>query len=151
MKFRDVAHLYKGCIVQYDGPWTNDKVIMVMDADDISAMEIYKAKPILYPLSAMTFEQAKYFFELPASSELMEIVIYHNELCFNYKWYHEGDNPNWWSCSGAVLNMKTDRLKLSPNNFHYLLSNHFDLFNLIEQGEAIDVTTLENNPYNQNT
>ena len=35
----------------------------------------------------------------------------------------------------------------TPESFKYLLDNHFDLYNLIEQGEAIDVTTLKVNPY----
>lgn len=29
----------------------------------------------------------------------------------------------------------------------YLLYRHFDLFGLIESGQAIDATTLDNNPY----
>lgn len=35
----------------------------------------------------------------------------------------------------------------SPESLKYLLDNHFDIYNLIESGEAIDVTTLEKNPY----
>lgn len=32
--------------------------------------------------------------------------------------------------------------------YNYLVKNHFDVDNLIEKGLAIDVNTLENNPYN---
>ena len=35
----------------------------------------------------------------------------------------------------------------SIDSLHYLLSRHFDLFGLIDSGEAIDAATITPNPY----
>lgn len=116
MKFKEVAHLYIGCKVQwaFQNPFSDDE-------DDVSITDFtisdakwllnHTPKPFLYPLSAMTDEQ---YIEVNRA-------------------YGTFANEIWFT----------------PSEFNYLLSHHFDLFNLIESGEAIDVTTLETNPYKE--
>ena len=109
MKFKDVMHLYVGCTVQlikdewgYKRPsdinWWLEYIPYLKHREPI---------PYLYPLSAMTEEQAK----------------------------NVGFDPN-----NPII---------TATEFKYLLDNHFDIYDLISQGEAIDVTTLETNPYQQ--
>ena len=74
-------------------------------------------KPILRPLSDMTEE------------ELQE--------CGNMIYDFSGDpelNDHKW---------QDFEIGLAPEQFHYLLSKHFDLFGLIDAGLAIDSTTIK--------
>jgi len=58
-------------------------------------------------------------------------------------WY----NDNGWgttTADGNEMIVKQNKLIKNPsaNQFVYLLSKHFDLFGLIESGEAVDKTKL---------
>lgn len=114
MKFKDVAHLYIGCKVQWlrsfyvENPYLIITNFILADAPYLLD---HDCKPILYPLSAITEEQQKVL-------RLLEVTHSPGIRAYVY----------------------------APG-YKYLLENHFDLFNLIESGEAIDVTTLEKNPY----
>lgn len=111
MKFKDVAHYYIGCkigsitedsfVTMLGIEWNSELPIIGADGYNYQYSEIY---PALFPLSAMTAEQKRYY---------------------------------------------TLGKYLLPNDFKYLLDNHFDLFDLIESGEAIDATTLTPNPYDK--
>ena len=123
MKFKDVMHLYVGCTVQlikdewgYKRPsninWLLEYIPYLKHREPI---------PYLYPLSAMTEEQAK---NVGFDPTIVDLQIYLSEYMLN--------NPI-----------------ITATEFKYLLDNHFDIYDLISQGEAIDVTTLETNPYQQ--
>lgn len=77
--------------------------------------EITEVKPYLFPLSSMTEEQKVEFDKM---SELdIEYVI--TQI--------KNDSPNWTS---------------GLNRFNWLLKNHFDVYDLISMGLAIDATGL---------
>jgi hypothetical protein len=170
-KFKDVAHLYLGCKVQYVGiingkeigkykmdygtTHSSDDFFQVKNFNppaEITGMKIgylkrinwnkhssnvyeigtfqnglkkYFAnslrdvKPILYPLSAMTEDQKDYLqFEIYGSvGEYFSTAVKENK-----KYTID------WRCAADIT--------------AYLLSQHFDLFGLIESGQAIDATTI---------
>ena len=130
-KFKDVAHLYLGCNVQDDNTpsgytamlcscdLSGDANIFYFDKNgncdvDSNIVSISEVKPILRPLSDLS----KY--ELDEIVEIGEVT-------------YRGESPEifiiGWKAFGA-------------NTFTYLLSRLFDLFGLIESGEAIDKTKL---------
>lgn len=110
IKFKDVAHLYKGVpmktemgiftlICYHDGQWILDTISYGANAVE------QNIKPILRLLSDMKRDERSAYFEKQDSvigSDMKEAV-----------------------------------------GTYYLLSKHFDLFGLIESGEAIDSTTLK--------
>lgn len=123
MKFKEVAHLYLGCIMTRNGfsgkllqvklpkeTDLNDEIEFQVSCSDwwenFSDQNHYK--PILRPFSDM------------------------NELEDRH----------------AIGLKKTDGGIIGAAKcINFLASKYFDLFNLIESGEAIDATTLETNPY----
>jgi hypothetical protein len=103
-----------------------------------------KFKPLLRPLSSMTEEELKWYFDSIKSPE--------DELD-NCEWVTEQngvpvEQPYWtlWcrDCSycrhGYVVGGVEDRY--TAKQLHYLLSRGFDLFNLITSGQAIESNTL---------
>lgn len=134
-KFKDVAHLYLGCVVE-DENCPKGKVAVLDSVDTngdcyvnyydtngncntdavLGSVELFK--PILRPLSDMTDDECK-----------------HEGMILNKLW----QNYDKFSNRGSKDTV--------AEQIEYLLSRHFDLFGLIEAGESIDATTLENNPY----
>lgn len=124
MKFKDVAHLYVGCKVQ----WMSDLVSKTKEFKPVISVFnmgngwlVYQmdAKPILYPLSALT---EGFYEELETMPPFLE------------------ETPSIYNFSHPQIMAYAARVK-------YLIDHHFDVFGLIETGEAIDVTSLEKNPY----
>lgn len=115
-KFKDVAHLYMGCRIQH----TDDFQVVTHLTLSGSLIERVNEnmKPFLRPLSSMT------------EDELKE----KNELCFIHKLPAKTKSGR----QAAVLHD-------SPNSFLWLLSKGFDIFDLIESGEAIDLTKQPKN------
>lgn len=74
---------------------------------------ISEIKLLLRPLSSMTEEEMEEF----------GVLIQHRELCRM--------DSGWKLFKGT------------PENFRWLLSKGFDLFNLIQEGHAIDISTLK--------
>lgn len=103
MKFKDVAHLYIGCKVQWLRIDDNTLQVSYFALSDAWWLLNKQCKPILYPLSAVKQRELR------------------NEIAFG--------------------------IGYQPESFVTLLAARIDLFNLIESGEAIDVTTLKTNPY----
>lgn len=110
MKFKEVAHLYKGVPMQtemgvfplicyHDGQWMLDTI-----AYGANAVE-QDIRPILRPLSDIS------------SHEKM--------------------------ASFRFLTKDLDTWVGGAKRTQYLLSKHFDLFGLIESGEALDSTKIE--------
>lgn len=86
-----------------------------------SAIE-FKNNPIVRPLSDLTKEEFSFIYENETDLESIE----------------------------AIVNMEYEALLSSKFSFYFwreLFKNHFDVAGLIEKGEAIDVNTLETNPY----
>lgn len=121
-KFKEVAHLYKGVpmltemgifplICYHDGQWMLDAI-----AYGANAVE-QNIKPILFPLSDMSYEEKIKLFGI----------------------------RNQFKIDEGKFDFDSEFHKLSPSGVRYLLSLHFDLFGLIESGEAIDSTTFIQN------
>jgi len=135
-QFKDVAHLYLGCTVKTHPnfrPNIKERIegkqgfaILTENllADEADGTFPFKSKPLLYPLSAMTEEQVVECYEVVHNCKPVDSIADTAE----YIEAHLNDEcaaKTWiWACN-----------------------NHLDIFGLIESGEAIDVTTLEVNPY----
>lgn len=150
-KFEDVAHLYLGCeIHDEDTPTGHVAVLDSVDTGgdcyfnyydsngecehDSQLCSISDVKPILRPLSDMTNDE---FYEL---SELLEECDY--EAVFQK--YNDGKTGvgYMWQEGMAGLILNSDAGQYFVKIFPFLLSRSFDLFGLIESGEAIDKTKL---------
>jgi hypothetical protein len=89
---------------------------------------------MLRPLSDITEEEAV---------EVTKPIVVYGDIK-NYRTYR---NPFMriivsWGESHIEKYSPTDEKCFIPEQFHYLLSKHFDLFGLIESGLAIDKTTV---------
>lgn len=118
MTFKEVAHLYIGCMLFDTNPnFYGQKV--VFDYTYLSAdRHIFdRCTPILRPLSALTQHDADTI-GYTDRDEFLEMI----DEC----------TPEW---------------RISAADYVYLLSRHFDMFGLIASGQAIDATTLTPNPY----
>lgn len=123
-KIEDYLHLYMGCEVEfgYEDRKKRGQLIgktgLGWQVDEhrihspIHAVRDELIKPILRPLADMNLEEGK-FFDAENEKELGE---------WKYQFGYFGVLP--------------------PDDFHYLLSRHFDLFGLIDAGLAIDKTNL---------
>lgn len=107
-------------------------------------------KPLLYPLSAMTEEQAK---ELVNIAMERKLKVFGLTVGWARVEFSGGKYGTWqirWQQSDFLGTDETSCIffnALSPAQFKYLIDNYFDLWDLISNNEAIDVTTLTNNPY----
>ena len=105
----------------YEGVYTVESVhpslnnILVyserVSVEVIVGYDDYEIKPYLFPLSSMTEEQYKEFYD-------------------KYCWSDGGDNFEMDSCSHYY----------ALGKFDWLLKNHFDIYGLIPMGLAIDAT-----------
>jgi len=125
--FKEVAHLYVGCkvmrpdnktVLQYIGVQGNVLIFQEKDNIEQTYGNVNKCKPMLYPLSSMSKEQMK---------DIIDIGEHVCNLCGSIEAFVAG-----WRAFG-------------PSTFDYLLSQSFDLFQLIENGEAIDGSKEVNN------
>lgn len=130
IQFKDVYQHYLGCLIsdreypeegvfEMDLPMLNEYI--KQHEEHLTPMEHFTDyfKPLLYPLSVMTDEQAKEF-----GCE--------NEAEF----YCEYIDGNDGICA------------IKPTAFIKLIKMHFNVFNLPES-EYIDCTTLPENPYSK--
>lgn len=119
-KFKNVAHLYLGC--ELTGMSKHNNRLNTRRLGEI-LLDERDNMPILFPLSAMTDGQKQKYRELSVE-------------CKQYN----GIN--------LLPNISAGRLTIhymnsaDPYLVTWLLSQHFDLFNLIPSGEAIDATTI---------
>lgn len=154
-KFKDVAHLYLGCELDTDCHGQGIQGHMPisfkeLDADNLATI-LYQlsnddwghyCKPILRPLSDMQPKEAEEYFKIENSRDgVSGFVSAKGNILVN--WY----NDNGWgttTADGNEMIVKQNKLIKNPsaNQFVYLLSKHFDLFGLIESGEAVDKTKL---------
>lgn len=160
---KDFLHLYLGCEVEnypykkYEGIETQPKRMIgllvgvigeyahIQNKDvfgkdwDIIKEPIADVKPLLRPLSSMTEEEA---IELVKLSE-WESYGDHPHIR-NYKTYKNNFDHLVvsWGEGLREKNIPENKKVFAPNEFQFLLSKHFDLFNLIESGLAIDKTKI---------
>jgi hypothetical protein len=135
MELKDYLHLYLGCEMKFDkftGTLTQIQKHPTDDTYDwymVSCSnwhenDFSKYKPILRPLNDMTHE------------ELQKC----GNMVYDFSDDPELNNHKW----------QDFEIGLASEQFHWLLSKHFDLFGLIEAGLAIDATTLLNKSQNVN-
>jgi hypothetical protein len=120
--FKQVAHLYMGCLVMIKGEvyrWHSYNVITgdifctnIQPKKNVFAANIASVKPILRPLKSITEQEDQVDFKQANGGLFIDQFIY-------------------------------------SDGFFWLTKNRFDLFDLIESGQAIDATTLSPNPYAQ--
>ncbi len=100
-------------------------------------------KPILRPLSDMTHNEAARFVRiLKPEARDIELKILSNDIVVRFKRDSNFPGISEWADTNRVS-------KSNPEQHKYLLSRHFDLFGWIADGLAIDATTLERNPYEE--
>jgi len=98
---------------------------------------VHDIKPILRPLSDMTEEEKIMLCCLNLTNEWKPghiIQTNDEDIAAMRVFDHKGNYKSLY----------IPKNKISPSNFLWLLSKHFDLFGLIESGLAIDKTTLTN-------
>lgn len=165
-EFKDVAYLYPQCEILEEGGNVGTILYIRKFGEELhpfincSSNDPYWGnwqliKPILRPLSDMKIEEMK---------ELLTLRYHPNEDIFlsqidEYKFHT--DEPKRHIKHGQGVGYSTFRngshyssgtlsySSLNPYQFQYLLSKSFDLFGLIESGQAIDKTTLTNQPKQQ--
>lgn len=88
--------------------------------------EDFRWKPLLRPLYSMTEDEVYQF------AEDHGYWIAHERVTETYKRKRTHTVREW-----------IERKRFNPEPFRDLLSKHFDIFNLIASGQAIDSTTVE--------
>lgn len=146
MEFKDIAHLYIGAKLKCTGGHfaknanSTDKDGHLYLSPSILAdchertFRYDDFKPIILPLSAMTKEQALSLVQM-------------TERNIEDAYFCDQQFPHIF-CRDIYDGVEIFPLTaFSPEQFTWLLKNHFDIYNLIESGQAIDATTLPVNPY----
>lgn len=128
-KFKDVANLYMGC-----------RILETLDHNGLTPKRLddflkgeRDITPILRPLSSMTRDEAHQAVLLDkfyGQHHVFDCEFYRGALCFKVQ--YEGQRRMW----GKSVRIS----EISAHQFHYLLKQGFDLFGLIESGEASDAT-----------
>lgn len=155
MKLQDYLHYYLGCNMTHKN---NLGASYILHFDVLQIAISHGDMPVLRRLNDMTELEAirigrLCFFDrdngypdsdfkarkVGISTETPSVY----EVSISNDWYDEvikiGFNTgNIWRCNGS-----RERLYNQPSVFHYLLTQHFDLFNLIDNGLAVDAKTLK--------
>lgn len=128
MNIKDYIHLYLGCeVMRPDGRtiltlYGIQRTLAVhVENGELTYSSLNACKPILRPLDSITEEEAKEAWTKTIGVE-----------------YTRGNKDR-------ILHNMATMSQFSPLIVH-LLAKHFDLFNLIEAGLAIDKTTLTPTP-----
>lgn len=124
-KIEDYLHLYLGCEVIYMDGNAGYTLNIERLHDILTTGNFLRWKPILRPLSDIV--QSDYL-------ELYDILNEAEDRDY-------GEQSDSYKRNYAALN--TCGVEYKPIVFKYLLSKHFDLFNLIGEGLALDKTTLK--------
>lgn len=127
------------------------------------SIKLVNTKPILRPLSDLTKEIEHNGQKTTPLVRLFDTLrpydvyeSFSNGSTFNQLWFYDNAGSvlfwieyNTNEFSFDVINRKGDRLLqvFQLTAFEILNEWHFDIYRLIEKGLAIDVNTLEENPY----
>lgn len=141
---KDYLHLYLGCECEHNS-WeigrdevptyfSQGRKISNLDEGMLSESELFEIKPILRPLSDMTEEEAV---EVAKESEwtphFRDVKVERNRFGdIIVSWDGMAESREEFNATGEMF--------YCSEQFIYLLSKHFDLFNLIESGLALDAT-----------
>ena len=167
-KFKDVAHLYLGVeVVNTIGKHMGKIVSVSIDGTaTINPLDEFKPrviilnslKPILRPLSDITKDELSTLWSIVFTREFNGVIHKHKA---------NDTGRGSYAAERYVMSSGVERLGVEfdgniwadsdlsvwRHNKHkitaYLLSKHFDLFGLIESGEAIDKAKLSQNTPNQ--
>lgn len=148
-QLKDYLHLYLGCEVQFEFTTVvqrkelrNGKLLGIDMGGIVHEVLIHchgyhkarldSIKPILRPLDSMTEEEQIFIccMHLPNDWEIVRLL--------------EQDEDDWamrLKTKDEEADYKTlyvSKKKFTPELFNWLLKNHFDLFNLIPSGLAIE-------------
>jgi hypothetical protein len=135
MKFKEVAHLYLRCKckVECNGEESYDETMHgikymtpLVGGRKFDVAGNYHFTPILRPLSNITYDEFNKMKDKMLGETVMAIQSH--------------------GLKRVILN-RIQTNSLSFKDGLVLLENNFDLFGLIQSGEAIDATTLFPNPY----
>lgn len=138
-ELKEVLHLYLGCEVVFNGvEWTMWRIskyycdLLGADGHSKNCIHRHEAKPILRHLSDMTEEEA---IELAKLSEyephFRDVKVERNQYNdFIVTWQGAAEGREVFNATGEMF--------YCAEQFQYLLAKGFDLFNLIETGQAID-------------
>jgi hypothetical protein len=141
-ELKDYLHLYLGCKILRPDMRTQ-LTMSGISGDIIHFLEegrgetygtVSLAKPILRPLSDMTVDEAVQLIEI-GTSVYNFISI---RKVDRYEVMYDGGYPT--SKRTWLYHLRFSELK--AEQFHFLLSKNFDLFELIEAGLAIDKTGM---------
>lgn len=147
MNIKDYLHLYLGCKVAIASEqFKGDSLVLtalemvrlgtvctvtdtaIKTSFNVNAEDV---KPILRPLSDMQLDEMKQFFSLTGlPNDCKPTRADYSDFVFQLEYV---------SC-GAIQSTHSYLYHLSPKQFFWLLSKHFDLFGLIEAGLALDKT-----------
>lgn len=149
MELKDVLHFYIGCELYSEGTKSPIGTLYGLTNHGknihikVSGVDYYPQnvgyKPILRPLSDMTEEEA---IELVKLSEWSQYGTH--PLIREYRTFRNsfGQIVVSWGESHREKNVPVDKTVFRPQEFLYLLKQGFDLFSLIESGQAINKTKL---------
>lgn len=136
MQLIEVIHFYLGCKMWDSGADIGYEICTLMGVDNSlgfltvsdehgnCGIKVADIKPIIYPLSAMTKDHVKSLGDLAITPEQITAAF---------------------RVSKNTAEQAVARSQALCTQ--YLLSQKFDLFGLIESGQAIDCTTLTTDPY----
>ena len=148
-KFKEVAHLYLGCTVEthpdfrpnrkerIEGKPGFAKLTENLLADEADGTFPFRLKPLLYPFSAFTEDQTRAWFKI-ANDHISDVAEIDDRMVTN------ATNAIRKKGIASVYfdSDDTESSNLIPYLINFLLAESYDLFGLIETGEAIDATTL---------
>lgn len=170
MKFKEVAHLYIGCMCEVSA--FGDEFIeelagvkrgtVLVGGNKIDVFTYPHYKPILRPINSITADEIKKLFaicyehfrscKLPKDLEYYDMCLENRivsmkamEYTENKKtWYFQiiiGQNWQRFLFGGKEVIVNTSILLL------WLTKHKIDMFGLIKNNEALDATQMEINPY----
>lgn len=139
-ELKDYLMLYIGAKLERGGTVTH----ALLDAADKSSFNAYTDfKPILWPLSSMTDEQIKDLIKYEKCISQYEYVkferIWFNNILTGIRIDYgimeaDGVYHRCWDLEFSAMN---------ADDFAWCLKNHFDIFQLIESGLALDATEIK--------
>lgn len=143
--FKDVAHYYLRCPLIHRWSNRNESEPIFLDASRLK-LGVSDWIPVLRKLSQITiYEAAKVMqmvfhpnAEYPITDYKLKINDAGNAVVYlSNDWYEE--DLTFGNSTGSIwsVNRYSHTIKVGANVHHYLLSNGFDLFNLIDNGEAV--------------
>jgi hypothetical protein len=157
MKLQDVLHYYIGCKMLYSSHHEPQNEPYVLTFENIKEAIEFADRPILRRLSDLTDAEAitiasMAFFDRDAGYPVRDYTTRRQpmgnyppsacQVAINNDW-HDMEIVIGFNTGNIWYSKGEHRVFNQPKIFHYLLSQHFDLFNLIDNGLAIDAKTIQ--------